>query len=263
MTSRPLLCSAAVLLCSLTACASRSQLNHSVVGTSPAAAAILRASQQAHGAAALAKHQSIRVQYDGKWAWLGPKFQPVLVDQQYRGGSVETLTLRPRQMAQTHRGPSGQKQVERTPTTVAVRYNGVPATDPEQLQTAALVADAYQLFLLGPNYFTQPNLRIMQRGTSLVDGFPCDDLLVLLQPGFGMAEEDRVQLSVDRQNHYLRRVRLTLNGLASTVGAEVEVTFREFLQKEGVLWPTDFDERIRVPFDLPAHHWKLLEVNLR
>ena len=51
---------------------------------------------------------------------------------------------------------------------------------------------------------------------------------------------------------------MTLNGLESTRGAEVDVTFRDFRKICGVLWPTDFDERIRVPFDLPAHHWKMV-----
>jgi hypothetical protein len=52
-------------------------------------------------------------------------------------------------------------------------------------------------------------------------------------------------------------VRLTLNGLASTAGAEVDVTFGEFREVGGVVWPTDFVERIRSPFDLFAHRWTM------
>jgi hypothetical protein len=37
----------------------------------------------------------------------------------------------------------------------------------------------------------------------------------------------------------------------------VDVTFRDFKNIDGVLWPTDFDERIRSPFKLQAHHWNL------
>jgi hypothetical protein len=72
-----------------------------------------------------------------------------------------------------------------------------------------------------------------------------------------MAKEDRVILHIDRSSKLLRRVRLTLNGLDSTRGAEVDVTFRDFKNIDGVLWPTDFDERIRSPFKLHAHHWNL------
>jgi hypothetical protein len=56
---------------------------------------------------------------------------------------------------------------------------------------------------------------------------------------------------------------MSLNGLESTKGAEVNVTFRNFRTIGGILWPTDFDERIRVTFDLLAHQWRLtgLEIN--
>ncbi|MEO8354102.1 MAG: hypothetical protein ABI680_20430, partial [Chthoniobacteraceae bacterium] len=30
----------------------------------------------------------------------------------------------------------------------------------------------------------------------------------------------------------------------------------------GIVWPTDFDERIRVPFNLHAHHWRMLGLDL-
>jgi hypothetical protein len=70
-------------------------------------------------------------------------------------------------------------------------------------------------------------------------------------------------LFIDRATKQLRRVRMTLNGVESTRGAEVDVTFRNFRTVEGVLWATDFDERIRVPFDLHAHHWTLQEIKLR
>jgi hypothetical protein len=84
----------------------------------------------------------------------------------------------------------------------------------------------------------------------------------VLRPGFGNAKEDRVILFIDRATKQLRRVRMTLSGLESTLGAEVDVTFRDFRTIEGVLWPTDFDERIRVPFDLHAHHWKMLGLDI-
>ena len=50
---------------------------------------------------------------------------------------------------------------------------------------------------------------------------------------------------------------LTLSGLDSNRGPEVDVTFRKFKNIDGVLWPTDFDERIRSPLKLHAHNWKL------
>jgi hypothetical protein len=148
--------------------------------------------------------------------------------------------------------------VLRGPGQIAVAYNGAVSNDAEANRAAALVADAYRLFLLGPFYFQQSSTGFAIHGASVVDQTPCDDVLATLRPGFGGAEEDRVVLSIDRSSKLLRRVRLTLNGLDSTRGAEVDVTFRNFKQIDGVLWPTDFDERIRSPFDLAAHRWNLL-----
>ena len=55
---------------------------------------------------------------------------------------------------------------------------------------------------------------------------------------------------------------MTLNRLESTRGAEVDVTFRDFWNIGDIVWPTDFDERIRVPSNLHAHHWRMLGLDL-
>ena len=127
---------------------------------------------------------------------------------------------------------------------------------------AALVADAYTLFLLGPFYFDRSGVVLALTGEAMVDKAMCDEVVAVLRPGFGMAEEDRVILFIDRATKQLRRVRMTLSGLESTRGAEVDVTFRNFRKIGGIVWPTDFDERIRVPFDLHAHHWHMLGLDM-
>ena len=160
-------------------------------------------------------------------------------------------------MQQLYKGPGGSKEVLRKPGHVMVSYNGTTSKDAEVNQAAALVADAYTLFLLGPLYFDRPGVTLELDGTSMVDQQPCEQVLAVLRPGFGQAEEDRVVLSIDKGSRLLRRVRMTLNGLESTRGAEVDVTFRKHRTINGLLWATEFDERIRVPFDLHAHHWTL------
>jgi len=180
------------------------------------------------------------------------------VDSKFRGASEERIILSPRIIAQSHTGPGGVKKVLREPGQIAIAYNGTVSQDAEAKQAAALVADAYALFLLGPFYFQQSGTVFAMNGESLVDRAPCDEVLAVLRPGIGMAEEDRVILHIDRSSKLLRRLRLTLNGLDSTRGAEVDVTFRDFKRIDGVLWPTDYDERIRSPFKLHAHHWNLL-----
>jgi len=244
-------------------CGSTQIPTREITASDPAAIALVSDCQKAHGVDAFSKVRDLSVRYEGRWGAIGPRFQPVLVDSPFRRDSEERLILSKRIMAQTHTGPSGTKHVLRQPGKVAVAYNGTPAQEVEVNQAAALVADAYTMFLLGPFFFQPTRMVFAMNGESKVDGEPCDEVLALLRPGFGMAEEDRVILSIDRTQKQLRRVRMTLNGLASTRGAEVDVTFRDFRKIDGVLWPTDFDERIRSPFDLHAHHWKLrgLEVN--
>lgn len=228
----------------------------------PRATALLAASQSAHGGAAFAKVRSLSVRYEGQWAPVGPRFQPVLSDTKFRRGSEERLHLESRLIAQEHTGPAGKKLVVRTPEKVSVIYNGVRSADAEAQQAAALVADAYTMFLLGPFYFDRPGVIVSSAGDEVVNGAVCDKVLAILRPGFGFAEEDRVVLFIDRTNKQLRRVRMTLNGLESTRGAEVDVTFREFRTIGGIVWPTDFDERIRVPFQLHAHHWTMLGLTI-
>lgn len=221
------------------------------------AATLVALSQQAHGWKDSANIRDITVQYDGRWASLGPRFQPVLADRKFRGGSEERLLLPSRVLAQEHTGEAGKKFVLREPGNVSVSYNGKASQDAEVRQAAALVADAYTMFLLGPEYFNRSGVVFASAKEAVVDDAVCDGVLAVLRPGFGEAKEDRVILFIDRATKQLRRVRMTLNGLESTQGAEVDVTFREFRKIDGILWPTDFDERIRVPFDLHAHHWKL------
>ncbi len=255
-------CLLAALAGLLTACASPQICTREIKKSDPGAVALLNESQRAHGRMAFAKIRDVSVRYEGRWASIGPRFQPVLSDTGFRRGSEERLIIGARIMAQEHAGPAGKKLVVRVPGKVSVAYNGAPSKGAETKRAAALVADAYTLFLLGPFYFDRSGITLATNGDAIVDKAVCDEVLAVLRPGFGEAEEDRVILFIDRASKQLRRVRMTLNGLESTRGAEVDVTFRDFRTIGGILWPTDFDERIRVPFDLHAHHWRMLGLEI-
>jgi len=247
----------------LASCSSGPRIHSTaVVASEPAAIKLLNAAREAHGGAAIERVKDISVRYEGKWGAIGPRFQPELVDKKFRRDSEERLLLGQRFIAQKHNGPNGTKMVLRDGGLTRVSYNGKAASDDLTRQAAALVADAYQMFLLGPFYFDRPGVVLQIAKQSSVDGVICDELLAVLKPGIGESNEDRVLLSIDRSTKQLRRLRMTLNGLASTQGAEVDVTFREFRNVGGILWPTDFEERIRVPFDLHAHSWKLRGIDL-
>ena len=258
MTKLDAQCLLAAMASLLTACASPQICTREIKKTDPAARALVAESQRAHGQKAFAKVRDLSVRYDGRWAAIGPRFQPVLADTQFRQGSEERWQVASRTLAQEHSGPAGKKLVIRKPGKVTVAYNGALSGDAETQRAAALVADAYTLFLLGPFYFDRPGVVFASAGEAVVDKAVCDGVLAVLRPGFGLAKEDRVILFIDRVTKQLRRVRMTLSGLDSTLGAEVDVTFREFRTIDGIVWPTDFDERIRVPFDVHAHHWRML-----
>ncbi len=253
---------AAALAFVLSACSSPKICTRDIMRSDPRAKALVTASQDAHGKKAFSNVRDVSVRYAGRWASIGPKFQPVLSDTKFRRGSEERLLIASRVMAQEHSGPGGKKVVVRTPGKVSVACNRVPATDADVQRAAALVADAYTMFLLGPFYFDRPGVVFASNGEGVVDNAPCDEVLAVLRPGFGMAKEDRVVLFIDKSTKQLRRVRMTLSGLDSTRGAEVDVTFRDFRSIGGIVWATDFDERIRVPFDLHAHHWRMLGLDL-
>ena len=246
------------MACILSACSSPKICTRDIAKSEPRAKALVAASQNAHGQKAFARVRDVSVRYEGRWASIGPKFQPALADTKFRRGSEEHLLVASRVMTQEHSGPGGNKVVVRAPGKVSVTYNGVPSTDAEVQRAAALVADAYTMFLLGPFYFKRPGVVFASNGEGVVDRAACDEVLAVLRPGFGMAKEDRVILFIDKATKQLRRVRMTLSGLESTRGAEVHVTFRNFRNIGGIVWPTDFDERIRVPFNLHAHHWRML-----
>ena len=250
------------MACILSACSSPKICTRDIAKSEPRAKALVAASQNAHGQKAFARVRDVSVRYEGRWASIGPKFQPVLADTKFRRGSEEHLLVASRVMTQEHSGPGGNKVVVRAPGKVSVTYNGVPSTDAEVQRAAALVADAYTMFLLGPFYFKRPGVVFASNGEGVVDRAACDEVLAVLRPGFGMSKEDRVIFFIDRATKQLRRVRMTLSGLESTRGAEVDVTFRDFRNIGGIVWPTDFDERIRVPFDLHAHHWRMLGLDL-
>jgi hypothetical protein len=147
-------------------------------------------------------------------------------------------------------GPQGSKQVVRAAESVSVAYNGEPSADRTAAAAAALVADGYRLFLSGPFYFLGGNAVLALAGSETVDGRLCDRIVAVRRPGLGLSAEDRFMLWLDRTDGRLRRVRFTLEGLASTQGAVAEVDFVGHRQIDGVLWPVRFIERLKNRFPI-------------
>ena len=133
--------------------------------------------------------------------------------------------------------------------------------DPDVQDAAALVADAYRMFLFGPRFFLEQKAMLQYLGTASIDGMECDQILADLKPGIGNSKEDRVVISIDQKFHLVRRVRMTLEGLRTTRGAIVDIYLRDHKRIGGVMWPTTFYEELEKPFVIPVHRWKLTGID--
>lgn len=238
--------------------------------TNPEAEDLLQASAQAHGLPALKTLGEITVRYEGEWRPLVARLQPALIDDGFRGSSEEHLLLREGVVDQRHTGPQGQKQVERRwsptkPGTIRVWFNGEESYDSDKRAAAALVADGYALFLLGPMLVADAwssRRAAMALGAPeriTVDGHvhDCDVLRVTLTPGLGLSDTDQLALYIDRAERLTRRVRFSLDGLAGTRSAVAEVDTFSHFTRDGVRWPLGFYERLLRPVPLPIHDWRL------
>lgn len=191
---------------------------------------------------------------------MGSRMQPALADQRFRRESEDALDLAGGTIVQLQKGPGGRKFVLRTPGRVTVWYNGQADSREEVIRAAAVEADASKMFLLGPLYFQRPGVILEKLGSAKVGGAECDQVLAVLRPGFGYAEEDRVVLSIDRETQRLRQVSMTIEGIKRGGGAEAEVTFGKWAQRSGVWWATDCDEHLRGRLKSALHHWTLMDL---
>jgi hypothetical protein len=235
--------------------------------STPKALALLEATQQAHGKNSFAAINDISVGYDGKWYTLVTKIQPLVTDPKFRGASQERMILTPssaRIIAQDFTGPGGNKRVFKSfVDEVSISYNGMPNQDLAVNAATHLVLEAYQLFLY-PAFYVQRATWFETAGSATVNGFESDLLLAIMRPGIGASKEDRVMLYIDKKERLVRRVRLTLEGTATTAGAVVDTDLSDFITVGGVKWPSKFYEDLVTPFrGLPAHLFWLtgLDVN--
>lgn len=175
----------ALLLPLLNACVGIPQTRQP--GEQDAARLLLESSAQAHGVAAFRELRDLNVSYDGQWLDLVQKLRPVLIDASFCKTSEQRLLLGAEPVVgQWHSGPAELKQVTRSGAAVGVRYNSQPAVGRDTL-AAALVADAYRIFLLGPLHFLEGNASLQLAGTDDVEGRACDLLPAVRRPGHGLS----------------------------------------------------------------------------
>jgi hypothetical protein len=254
----PLLLSFAVISC--TTLPNPSKISGSP--TNPQAAAVLKKSALAHGDP-WKRLGTVELSFDGEWSPLACKIQPVITDPEFRKSSVETYRPGLKQLTQLHRGPGGSKMVKRTGNSIIISYNGAPTKDAEQLDAAALVADAYTIFVFGSSWLSENAENLQLLPSRKLDGESCDLVSGTLKPGLGRSGEDQFIAWISKDTGFLKRFQFTLNGLESTRGADVEVTFFDFKSMPGgTTWPTHFIERIKRPLNIKAHEWRMTSLSL-
>ena len=245
------------------------QGDRQAAGAATAGAARLLESAEVHGLAAYRQIRDINIAYDGQWRPLIDRIQPVVVDKAYRGSSQERLLPALGINAQSYQGRAGNKHVlwrrgtPAAPAESAVWFNGQRSSDAAITTAAALVAECYGLFLLGPLWLAGRGLAAELAGRERVNGRACDVVNVWLRPGLGFSAQDRVALCIDRDDGVTRRMRFTLEGFASTRGAVAETDTFEHQRRFGVLWPMRSYEEVVHPLRVPAHDWFItgLDVN--
>lgn len=236
-----------------------------IVARSPSngeAIAILKKSASAHGDP-WKRFSEVKVSFDGEWSTLATRIQPVLTDPDFRKSSIESYQPGRKRILQIHSGPGGTKKVMRSGSSISTTYNGKPTDDPEKLDASALVADAYTIFVFGSSWLSEnaKNLQILP--DRKLNGEPCHLISGSLQPGVGASSEDHFIAWISKDSSLLKRFQFTLNGLQSTRGADVEVTFSEMKTAPGgTIWPTRFIERIQRPLNITAHEWRMTSLSL-
>jgi hypothetical protein len=228
----------------------------------PDALALLRASSQKSGNP-WQKLRRVSVQYDGEWTAIAKRVQPILVDAGFRKSSTETYFPREGKVIQIHRGPDGEKSVTRLPGSIKVQRNGAPDTEAEPSAAAALVADAYTVFTFGSSVLLDRGSGWRVLGQRELAGERCTLISGTMSPGFGISKSDGVIAWIGDRSKHLLRIQLTLEGLESTAGADVDVTFGDFQPgPHGTEWPRHFVERVRRPFDVKAHEWRMISLKV-
>ena len=231
-------------------------------GTDEKAAAILKASASAHGDP-WKRYRTVKVSFDGRWGKLATRIQPALTDPSFRKSSTETYRTGSKDVSQTHTGPAGTKTVSRKGSSISVSYNGTPTSDGEKLDAAALVTDAYTNFLFGSSWLAANGENLHLLPGQSIGGEACQLVSGTLKPGLGNSPSDNFIAWISEDTKLLKRFQFTLNGLESTQGADVDVTFSQMrTAPDGSTWPTRFLEKVQRPIKIHAHEWDMTSLSL-
>lgn len=227
----------------------------------------LQQSALAHGLLAWRGLRDINLGCSAPWPSMLARLGPM---QRGEGPGVQLRLLPARGLlALAHQGAAGPLQVLRSATDggsgeLRLWLDNRPVTDPGQREVAALLADGCSMFLFGPMLLADFAGAVQWGPPETLDGRRCDQLQLLRTPGLGLAPSSRLSLFVDREQGLMRRLRLSLDGVAATAGRVAEVDCGDHRLLHGVWWPRRFSERQALALTGAAtQDWRLtgLDVN--
>ena len=207
--------------------------------------------------------QEIEAHYTGKWGFWVRQIQPEITDARFRQTAVDVLRPGEDWIEQRHTGPGGQKLVRWDGQEIQVTYPEGREGTAQEKQAAALVAEAYQLFLLGPRYIKTHAKGVRSLPDRREKGRLYQRLIASLRPGLGFSEQDFVVLWIDAETGMPFRVHFTLEGFESTRGAHADTTYLSWVRINGHAFPVENIERVRGPLRLHAHTWRAVELSVR
>lgn len=208
-----------------------------------------------HGGDNLTALNDLNIAIDGDWHFLITKIQPLVTDAKYRQKSEERILPKDRLYTALYTGEAGQKQVLRTPTQISVAYDGQLISDDKKQAAAALTADAFYLFALGPLALNERVEKWQRLSDVKEDGKTYYRINGQLKPGIGLSEQDYITLWVEQQSRLTYRLHITLEGFETTKGAHVDTTYLGYTTIGGFTFATHFFERVRGPISIDAHEW--------
>lgn len=215
----------------------------------------LRDSAQAHGAAAWAGLRDLNLAVDRLWLPDGGLDGPAQLRWLPAAGTMAIRSATDEHRSTTWRRRGGGDAVR-------VWHDGAPVAAPQALAAGAVLADLHRLLWQGPVAVAESPGAVNWAEPETLDGRRCDHLHLALVPGLGDAASDRLSLFIDRDEGWLRRLRVSLNGLGAADGvAEVDVL--EHRRLHGVLWPARCRASAARGLGQAAVAWRLtgLDVN--
>jgi len=236
--------------------------NVETISASPDGDALFQSTFSAHGGDRIDQLSDVNVAIAGDWKKLITKIQPLVTDFRYRVNSEERLLPQQGVYSALYTGPAGTKKVVRTADRTRVFYNGVASSDSDVIQSTALTAESFLLFLLGPLALEDRRDGFVRIADGKVEGRAYYRIYRELVPGLGESARDELVFWIDQETMRTFRVNITLQGFETTRQAHVDVTYLDYVERGGFVFPSKFLERVLAPINIDAHAWSLTGIDI-